>query len=492
MTPELEVGAAVIRTWRRDILAWHRANWPGAELDTWQAEALTAFASPDPAQRRISLQACAGPGKTAVLALCGLWFLGVWGDTGEHPKGAAVSITSSNLSDNLWSEMSKWMQRSAFYSRAFTWTASRIYATDHPETWFLSARGWPKTASTEEQGKTLSGLHSKFVCVLIDEAGAIPLAVLRAGEQALSNCVFGKIAIAGNPISLDGMLHAAATSQRHLWHVIRVTGDPDDPQRSPRIDLTWATEQIRLYSRSNPWVQSYILGQFPPASINQLLGIEDVEAAMRRHLPEASYSFAQRRLGVDVARYGDDRTVIFGRQGLASFRPIIMRHDRGSAVSIDIANRCLAAQARWGSEAVLIDATGGWGAGARDVLVSQGVPVIEVQAAAPAIDPRYLNRRAECWLSMATWIQGGAALPNLPELVGELTAPTFSFTNGKFVLESKDQIKKRLGKSPDLADALALTFGLPDQPRGLVGSRSGVGHALTDFDPYAEIPRRAF
>ncbi len=477
---------STIRRWRDDPCAFVLENF-GVVPDLWQREALEAFASPDPAMRRLSLQAATGPGKSAVLAWCGLHFLCTRGDHGEHPKGAAVSITRDNLKDNLWAECGKWLDRSAFLRRSFTWTSSRIFANDYPETWFLSARSWPKSASPDEQGNTLSGLHSQFVLALIDESGAIPLTVLRAAEQALSNCEFGKIVQAGNPISLEGMLYAAASSLRHQWHVIRVTGDPEDPKRSSRIDLAWAKQQIATYGRDNPWVLSYILGQFPPQSLNALLGVGDVEAAMNRTLRPDAYEWAQKRLGVDVARYGDDRTVIFPRQGLAAFRPVVLRHARDSAVSVDIANQVLGAKAEWRSEIEFFDATGGWAAGAVDVLRANGQSPIDVQFAARAIDPRYKNRRAEIWFGMSEWIKRGAALPNMPELVGELTTPTYTFVNGKFLLEDKDQVKQRLGRSPDLADALALTFGLPDMPAALPhGSHDRrFSKAQFDFDPYA-------
>jgi phage terminase large subunit len=200
---------------------------------------------------------------------------------------------------------------------------------------------------------------------------------------------------------------------------------------------------------------------------------------MGRHLPEHTYDWSQKRLGLDVARYGDDRTVIFPRQGLASFQPVIMRHDRGSAVSVDIATRVAAAKTRWGSELEFADATGGWSAGACDVLRASGIDVIDVQFAAPAVDPRYYNMRAQIWFEMAEWVKRGAALPNLPELLGELTSPTYVFHRGKFQLEDKDQVKARLGRSPDLADALALTFAMPDMPAAMHGRRS-VGKAITE------------
>lgn len=482
-----ELAPERIRRWREQPVTFVQENF-GVTPDAWQVDALEAFARPD--IQRLSLQACAGPGKTAVEAWAGWLFLSCFGDRGDHPNGAAVSITQTNLRDNLWKEFAKWQALSPYLSACFTWQAERIFANAHPATWFLSARSWPKSASPDEQGKTLSGLHGNFVLALIDESGGIPPTVLRAAEQALSTRPrFGKILQAGNPISLEGMLYAAASQLRHQWHIIRVTGDPLDPKRSPRIDAVWAQEQIDTYGRDNPWIKSYLLGMFPDASINSLLSPDEVEVALGRHLREDQYNWAQKRLGVDVARYGDDRTVIFPRQGLASFNPVVMRHQRNSAVSVDIANRVMAAKAKWGSELELFDATGGWAAGAVDVMRSNGCSPIDVQFAAPALDPRYANRRAEIWFGMAKWVQEGGALPNLPELVAELTTPTYTFQKGKFLLEDKDLVKKRIGRSPDLADALALTFGMVDMPAQnslealvLASQRS---QAKTEFDPYA-------
>ena len=463
-----EQAARNVLRWRANPAQFVREQF-GAEPDPWQLDALAAWG--DPAIPRISLQACVGPGKTTVLAWCGWHFLSCYGDKGEHPKAVAFAITGDNLQDNLWPELAKWQQRSAYLTAAFTLTAESVFAKHHPETWFLSARSWPKTASPDEMGKTVSGLHSKYVAIFADESGAIPVPLLRASDQVLATGpIFGKILQGGNPISLEGMLFAAAKPLRHQWHVIRITGDPDDPKawvHAPRVGpepARWAREQIATYGRDNPWVMSQILGVFPPQSLNALLGVDDVERAMARHLTIDKYTWAQKRLGVDVARFGDDRTVIFPRQGLAAFRPRVMRHARDSAVSTDIATAVMAGKAAWGSELELFDATGGWAAGAVDVLRTNGYSPINVQFAAPGLDPRYKNRRAEIWFGMAEWVKGGGALPPVPELVGELTTPTYTFSGGKFLLEEKDQVKKRLGRSPDLADALALTFGVVDMP----------------------------
>lgn len=442
------------RHWRDDPVRYVRDVF-GIEPDAWQADALTAF----PHCNRLAMKACKGPGKTAVLA----WFVWNFLDTRPHPRVAATSISEANLSGNLWRELAKWQRISPRLREEYEWTATAVKKRSDPATWRAEARTWPRTADATQQADTLAGIHEDHCLFVLDESGGIPQAVMATAEAVLASGRETKIVQAGNPTQLDGPLYRACVTDRHLWTVIEITGDPDDPKRSPRINLEWAREQIATYGRDNPWVKVNVLGQFPPASLNAMLGPEEVIAAMRRDIPPDSYLWALIRIGLDVARYGDDRTVLFPRQGLKAFSPLVMRHVRDSAVSTDIATVVLELQRRIGAETTIVDATGGWAAGATDVLRASRRPPVNVQMHAPALAPdRYRNRRAELWFEMAEWIRRGGGLPNVPELLGELTTPTYTFVHGKFQLEDKNQVKTRLGRSPDLADALALTFALPD------------------------------
>ena len=446
------------RRWLADPVAYVRERF-GAEPDRWQAEALARF----PSSPRLALKACKGPGKTAVLA----WLIWYFLDTRRAPKVAATSITEDNLSDNLWPELAKWQQRSPELSAAYSWTKTRITRNDAPETVFVAARTWPRTADPQRQAQTLAGLHADQVMFVLDESGGIPQAVMTTAEAVLATAsVDAHVVQAGNAESREGPLFRACETDRHLWTVIEITGDPDDPQRSPRLSLEYAREQIATYGRENPWVMVNVLGQFPPTSLNALLGSEDVQAAMRRTLDATVYAWAQTRLGIDVARFGDDRTVIFPRQGLRAFAPSIMRHGRESAVSTDIATKVATLTAEWKAQVQLLDATGGWAAGARDVLVASGYRPVNVQFHGPSGNEKYENRRAEMWFGMSEWGKAGGGRPQVPELVGELTTPTYTFSpRGKFILEPKAHVKERLGRSPDLADALALTFAIPEGAR---------------------------
>jgi phage terminase large subunit len=486
-----------IREWRLDPIKFVRDCFH-AEPDAWQLDALALAGAVGP--KRIAMKACAGPGKTAVLAWLGWHRLLCFAAPNEHPKGVAVSITSENLSRNLWAEMARWRNESPLLLQAFEWQRERIFAKDHPETWFLSAVGWSKAADVDTIGRTLSGLHSRFPFYLIDESGDIPPNMARSAEQGLTSCEDGLIVTAGNTTSQTGLLYEVCTrgqksdeDGKPRWSVISITGDPDDPKRSPRVKIEWAREQIALYGRDNPWVMAYVLGQFPPGSINALLSLEDVEKTMNLHPRIETYGWAQKRVGVDVARFGDDRTVLFPRQGIASFNPEVMRHARDSAVSVAIAGRVMAKKMDWMREAndqedvlTFFDDTVGWAHGAIDVMRAAGHSPYAIAFDRPANDPRYFNMRAEMWMKMADAIKAGLSLPPMPELINELTAPTYFFNGGKFQIESKDQIKKRLGKSPDLADALALTFAIPDRPAGMT-KLPGYNRSQqsSTYDPYA-------
>lgn len=445
-----------------------------AKPDPWQAEDLEAL----PKFQRMGWKACKGPGKTAFLAWAAWWFLVCF----PRPKIAATSISADNLSDNLWSEMATWQKKSQLLSEMFEWTKTRITNRESPEDWWMSARTWPKTADTNQQGNTLAGLHAEYLLFILDEVGGIPDAVMAAAEAGLANDHSGfkcKILMAGNPTHLEGPLYRACTTERDLWKIREITADPNDPMRTPRVSKQWAMEQIKKYGEDNPWVLVNVFGKFPPSSINTLIGPDLVSEAMSRRYKENIYAHMQRRLGVDVALQGDDRTVLFPRQGLMAFKPVELRTNEPA----DIAARVMMAKSKFHQEIDFVDATGGFGSGVISHLNMSGKDhtVQGVHFSGKAISEAYFNKRAEMWWEMCDWIKGGGRLPNIPSLAKELVAPTYTLKNGKFLIEPKDQIKARLGFSPDMADALALTFALPDQP-----AQPKIHHAAQEFETTRE------
>lgn len=233
-------------------------------------------------------------------------------------------------------------------------------------------------------------------------------------------------------------------------------------------------ELARATMPDNAFRQEYLC-DFAAANENTLIPLPGALAAKGKHLTSDLYSFAPRTIGVDVARYGDDRTVILRRQGLASFKPIVLK----GADAMAVADRVASEIVEWKPDAVFIDGTGGYGAGVIDRLRQLGHSPIEVQFGGKASDQRFKNKRTEMMWGVKEWLEAGGALPDDMQLVRELSAPTYTLDNarGVFELESKDDLKARIGVSPDLADALALTFAFPVA----AAPRTAAGEVITGW-----------
>lgn len=473
---------AHMRRWRASLVAFVREVLR-AVPDAWQVEVLEAIASGR--WSRYALKASKGPGKSTLLAWVIWWFLA----TRLHPKVVATSITEDNLSDGLWTELAKWQANSEFLKATFTWRKTRITCNDSPETWWASARTWPKGGDSSQQANTLAGVHADNVLFVLDEAGGIPDAVMAAAEGGLANADKAagreaKLLIAGNPTHNEGPLFRACTTEAALWWVKEISGDPDDPQRAPRVSIEWAREQIAKYGRDHDFVRVNVFGKFPRQSSDTLLGPDDVAEAMKRVLPRTVWEKEVKILGVDVARHGDDRTVITLRQGPVCFAPRILRIND----TMQVAGQVSLLFDKHKPDGLFVDMAT-FGAGVVDRLAQLGYPVVGVDSSANDYDGTYRNKRAAMWFRMAAWVKGGGVLPSLPELTAELTTPRYKFDEANHLqLEKKADVKKRTGCSPDIADSLAFTFALPvahREVREQLEARSHVGRRA-DYDPFAE------
>lgn len=427
----------------------------GVTPDPWQDMTLEAFAH----RPRVAMKASKGPGKTCVEAWCAWNFL----LTRPHPNIAATSVSGENLRDNLWKEMAHWQNKSDLLMKGFVWQAERIFNREHPATWFMSARNWPKSANREALGNTLAGLHSDFVMFIIDESGSIPVPIMFSAEAAMSSAKECRIIQAGNTNSLQGALYDACVTRKHLWFVVPITGDPDDPQRSSRVSLEWAKEMIDAYGRDNPYVKIMVLGEWPSQSINALLGPEDIEASIARanRYQQSDIDEYARVLGVDVAREGPDASVIFPRQGLVAFTPKVLRNVTGTFGAGQIARIVK----DWDADAVFVDNTGGFGSAWIEALEQHHkifpIPVGFAEAAHDR--KRYYNKRTEMHFEAADWVKRGGVLPNCPELLAEACATTYTFKGDRVLCAPKELVKAEIGRSPDHWDAFITTHAEPVQ-----------------------------
>ena len=227
------------------------------------------------------------------------------------------------------------------------------------------------------------------------------------------------------------------------------------------------------------------LCDFTAQGDDQLIALADTEDAAKRTYQADHVKLFPVILGIDPARFGDDRSVVFRRQGRQAFKPVVYR----GIDNMELASRIANLIEEHNPDAVFCDA--GAGSGVIDRLRQLRYDVIEIPFGGKAIKPeQYINRRTEMWWLMKQWVEEGGAIPNDSALKQELATPIYWYDNvGRRVLESKDQIKKRLqgAGSPDLADALALTFALPvakKEMEDIYIKRRKEATQKTEYDPY--------
>lgn len=165
-------------------------------------------------------------------------------------------------------------------------------------------------------------------------------------------------------------------------------------------------------------------------------------------------------MGVDVAAMGDDATAFVVRRG----RVVLHTEKLYKATNSEITNRLQILRDVYGVDHTFIDGTGGYGTGVHDLLSARGqahnVTMVHFNESATE-DHKYVNKRAEMWVRLRDWLRQACSLPAGEDWGRDLCAPTYKHQGDKLRIEPKDDIKKRIGRSPDIGDALALTFAYP-------------------------------
>lgn len=258
------------------------------------------------------------------------------------------------------------------------------------------------------------------------------------------------------------------------WYVSMYRADesgvlPEEELKSMMEDMT-PTE-----------IRQELFCDFTASAFNVLITIDIATASANKvHKPDA-ITGAPKVIGVDVARFGDDRSIIFTRQGLQAFNPKVFNEINNMDLAALVAQEINQFQ----PDAVFIDS--GRGEGVIDRLRQLGFEVVEVPFGGKATkENRYINKRTEMWDTMKQWMEQGGAIPNMPELKTDLVTPEYSFdAANRMKLEPKEKIKERIGKSTDLGDALALTFAYPviPKPKGIIG-KNNLQFAVSDYNPF--------
>lgn len=409
---------------------------------------------------RTAVRACHGVGKTATAAQVALWFLKVH----RNSRVITTAPTWAQVEQLLWREIRAAVgraHRNGLGSMFPTPSATKLELGDQ---WFAIG------LSTNEPER-FQGHHADHILLIVDEASGVDEDIFAAAEGFLT-AQGAKVLMIGNPTRIGGTFHEAFTRNASSWSKIHIsardapneTGEPVPAHVARALPRKgWVEEKAAEWGEDSAIFQVRALGEFPTNAVDAVIPLHLVTAAQDRSLP-VPYPAARGDvvLGVDVARFGSDETVISSRHGP---RIRIRETYTGKPLTETYGRVILAWQTlrqESGADPRIIVDDDGVGGGLTDMLRAAGYDVTGFNGAATPYQPgKYPNRRSEVWFSMADW------LPDLDldaddQLTADLTAPKYRIDDRtRRVVERKDDTKKRLRRSPDRADSVLLTLVRP-------------------------------
>jgi hypothetical protein len=413
----------------------------GVEPDEWQKDFLNAVAS---GERKISIRSGHGVGKSTTASWAMLWFL-----LTRYPVKVVVTApTSAQLYDALFAELKRWVKElPPTIQDLLDVKQERIELKASSTEAFISAR-----TSRAEQPEALQGVHSENVMLVADEASGVPEAVFEAAAGSMSGHNALTILL-GNPVRSSGFFFETHNRLKDEWWTKRVSCED-----SARVSQEYIDDMKSRYGEESNAYRIRVLGEFPRSDDDTIIPMELLESA--KHRDTRAYEDAPIIWGLDVARFGSDSSVLCKRQSnvvhtLERWRNLDLMQLTGAVVA-----QYEACDHKSRPAEILVDSIG-LGAGVVDRLMELKLPARGINVSeSPAMGGTYLNLRAELWHKAKAWLEKrDCKIPNNEDLIGELATVRYTFTsNGKIKIESKDDIRKRGLKSPDMADAFVLTF----------------------------------
>lgn len=443
-----------IRKYRDDPVSFVR-NVFKAEPDEWQTEFLEAIRDNN---RRISVRSGHGVGKSTAASWAMLWYL-----LTRYPVKVVVTApTSSQLFDALFAEIKRWVKEMPpALSELLEVKSDRIELKPSPTEAFISAR-----TSRAEQPEALQGIHSDNVMLVADEASGVPEAVFEAAAGSMSGHAAVTVLL-GNPVRGSGYFFETHNRLKDEWFTLHV-----NCEKTKRVSKEFVREMAMKYGEESNAYRVRVLGEFPLADDDTMIPFSLVEQAMSRDIEVDK--FATMTYGLDVARFGSDKSALAKKKGNVITE---VKKWRG----LDLMQLVGAIKAEYDSEetidrplSIYVDSIG-LGSGVVDRLRELGLPAVGINVSeSPAMKGSYVNLRAELWGKMKNWLeQRNCTIPKDDDLLADLTAPRYTFnSSGKLRVESKEDMKKRGLASPDMADACILTLA-GEAAVGIYGSSSG-------------------
>lgn len=418
--------------------------------ETWSKQRDIALGVRD--HDRVAVRSCHGPGKTATAASIALWFLECFDDS----RVITTAPVWKQVEKLLWAEIGKQ------YRAAKKQLKGRLLATELRITEDRYAIGLSTDPNNLE---SFQGHHAKHLLLIFDEASGIPQGIYEAGEGYMTT-EGAKMLMIGNPTQPEGEFYSAFHGSRSEYHTIHIgyedlpayTGEKVSEELAAHLPTRkWVDSRRKKWGEDNPLFQVRCCGNFPKESDNSVFSLGAVEAAMMREDFKVD-PHAKDTVACDVARFGSDETVIaHQKDGLVDE---FLQVYNGKRVT-ETAGYLTEYAKQFGCRVVVDDA--GVGGGVTDILFENKVPTTPFNASESPIEPdKYVNARDELWFRVADDIEN-IALPNDEQLLADLVAPKYKLdSKGRRKVEPKEETKKRLGRSPDRADACLLLF-VPDR-----------------------------
>lgn len=402
-----------------------------------------------------------GIGKSAQVSMLILWAI----STHEDTRGVVTANTDAQLRTKTWAELAKWYE--LFIAKSmFKLTATSLYLAGDPvreKKWRVDQAPWSK-----ENTEAFAGMHNKGkrILVVFDEAAAIDDHIYEVTEGALTDAQTQIIWLRyGNPTRTSGKFFKNCTSGKRNTYT-RIDSRTVRFTNKGQIQA-WVDE----YGEDSDFVRVRVKGQFPRAGYSNFISPELALAAARRKLDPVTYHVFPKVLSIDPARFGDDMSVITLRQGLRVYWQMALSGFDG----VDLASRVFEIVRVQGQltgvkvgpgaiSCIAYDAIGNGADLDSSLRRMPGLPpLIAVQWGQPAKDAKqYFNQRSECWGTMRDWLANGQIPDDSQQedgLVNQLTTLDYGYDNQfRIQLQSKKDLKKNGGKSPDRADSLALSF----------------------------------
>lgn len=438
-----------------DNPVWFAEDMLGFKADPWQEKVLMDLAK----HPKVSVRSGQGVGKTGLESIVVVWYL----CTRPFPKVIATAPTRQQLYDVLWAEIAKWLSGSKV-ERLLRWTKTKIYMNGFEERWWATAR-------TAVRAENMQGFHEDYMLFVVDEASGVADPIMEAILGTLTGHE-NKLLLCGNPTKTSGTFYDSHNRDRDTYKTHKVSSAD-----SPRTSKENIQMLQRKYGADSDVFRVRVLGEFPKGEADSLISLEVAEQAAET-VVDISSAFTL-DVGVDVARFGDDKTIIAPRIGnrvlpLQQYSKKDTMETTGNVIKTVEHLRKVHTQI---NKIVIKIDDDGLGGGVTDRLrevnrqKGLGYTIIPIKNGSKAKDSdHYYNKAAEMWDTLRELLEenlskflqgepGHIELPNDDILIKQLSSRKYKIdSKGRIELESKDEMKRRIGESPDRADAVIYSF----------------------------------